>query len=96
MKNAVLDLSKGRTQEIIATEDVTITELLNWRKGQRFDLILRQDETGGHAFVFPPSLCIGVTPDAVITDGGTATWLDCLVLDDGRVWLELHGSGRTW
>lgn len=89
--SAVPDISKGYTQNVIATLDVTIA---NPVRTSQVSWILRfvQDTTGGWTLSFDTDF-IGVANLAILTDPNTRTMIHFTVRPDGKSEMNFISTG---
>jgi hypothetical protein len=74
----VFDASQGSKFEIVLTGNVTSSTLINITPGQSLKFIVKQDATGGHAFVPPANL-----PMPAIDQTASATNIQNFIVDSG-------------
>jgi hypothetical protein len=74
----VFDASQGTVFEIVLTGNVTSSTLVNITPGQSLKFIIKQDATGGHAFVPPANL-----PMVRIASSGATVSIQEFIVDGG-------------
>jgi hypothetical protein len=65
-----VDLSKGKSQTLTLTGDVSTLKVINGNQGDKFDLTICQDGTGGHTV---PAVAVGSGATATVTSAGVMT-----------------------
>lgn len=91
MGNAVPDLSKGYTQNVLATSATLISNSAN-KSQTTFVLRFIQDATGGHDITFGTDY-LGVDNLAILTDPNTRTMIHFTVRPDGMIEMNFMSTG---